>query len=65
MSEDPMVAALLRERAGYVQRGLKDRVAAVDAELERHGHKPPAETPAAQARTEAPRGRRARRTETA
>lgn len=27
------IAALLREKAGYEQRGLTDRVAAVDAEL--------------------------------
>jgi hypothetical protein len=32
------IAALLRERAGYEQRGLTDRVADVDAELARHGH---------------------------
>jgi hypothetical protein len=29
------VAELLHERAGYVARGLKDRVKAVDAEIER------------------------------
>lgn len=38
-------AALLRERAGYVQRNLPDRVAAVDAELARLGE--PAPPPAA------------------
>lgn len=31
------VASLQRERAGYVLRGLDDRVAAVDAELKRLG----------------------------
>lgn len=36
---DPqLVAALLREREGYVMRGLSDRVAQVDAELEAAGH---------------------------
>ena len=36
---DPaLVEALLRERQGYVTRGLPDRVAAVDAELARLGH---------------------------
>jgi FixJ family two-component response regulator len=38
-----LVAALRRERAGYVMRGLKDRVAAVDAELRRL--LPPAQAP--------------------
>jgi hypothetical protein len=38
MAEDPMVAALLRERAGYVTRGLDDRVAQVDEQLKLHGH---------------------------
>lgn len=39
------IAALLRERAGYEQYGHTDRVAEVDAELERVGHKakPPAQ----------------------
>ena len=31
------IAALVVERAGYVSRGLTDRVAAVDAELRRLG----------------------------
>lgn len=39
---EEIVAALHRERAGYVQRGLKDRVAEVDAELKRLGDKPAA-----------------------
>jgi hypothetical protein len=38
---DPMIAALLRERAGYVQFGKKDRIKAVDAELERLGWEDP------------------------
>jgi hypothetical protein len=40
-TEDPMIAALLRERAGYVQFGKKDRIKAVDAELERLGWEDP------------------------
>ncbi|MFG2002300.1 hypothetical protein ACGFNU_24420 [Spirillospora sp. NPDC048911] len=39
---DPMVAALLREREGYVQRGMDDRVAQVDEQLRIRGHQPPA-----------------------
>lgn len=41
MSEttDPMIAALLREREGYVVYGKTDRVKAVDAELARRGYK--------------------------
>lgn len=34
-----MIAALQNERRGYVQRDLKDRIAGVDAELERLGVK--------------------------
>jgi hypothetical protein len=37
VQREAYVAALQRERAGYVQRGLDDRVAAVDAELKRLG----------------------------
>ena len=37
-TEDTMVAALLRERDGLVQRGLDDRVAQVDAQLELRGY---------------------------
>lgn len=33
------IEALLRERDGYVARGLKDRVAEVDASLAALGHK--------------------------
>jgi hypothetical protein len=32
-AEEALIEALERERQGYVQRGLDDRVAAVDAEL--------------------------------
>lgn len=68
MTEDPMVAALLREREGLVQRGLDDRIAQVDEQLRLRGYTPPntETTPGGgDARTEAPKGRRARRTETA
>jgi hypothetical protein len=33
-----MIAALLREREGYVRRGLDDRVRQVDEQLEHHGY---------------------------
>ncbi|MGC9538505.1 hypothetical protein [Streptomyces sp. UG1] len=36
--DDHMIAALKRERAGYVARGDKDRVAQVDEQLRIHGH---------------------------
>lgn len=42
VTDDGMVAALLRERDGYVRRGLPERVAQVDAELRRRGVEPPA-----------------------
>lgn len=43
VDKEAIVAALHRERAGYVQRGMKDRVAEVDAELKRlDGSKPAA-----------------------
>ncbi|MEU9643602.1 hypothetical protein [Streptomyces sp. NPDC048188] len=40
-SEDTMIAALLREREGLVQRGLDDRVAQVDEQLRLRGYKGP------------------------
>ncbi|HEU4422059.1 MAG TPA: hypothetical protein VFR67_05905 [Pilimelia sp.] len=40
-ASEAQAAALLRERAGYVMRGLPERVAAVDAELSRLGINPP------------------------
>lgn len=40
---DPLIAALLDERVGYVARGLTDRITAVDAELRRLGAEPPVE----------------------
>ncbi|MFC8290067.1 hypothetical protein ACFUJ0_06105 [Streptomyces sp. NPDC057242] len=39
-TEDPMVAALLREREGLKQRGLDDRVKQVDEQLKFHGYRP-------------------------
>src|SRR5690349_9950305 len=64
-SADPMVAALLRERAGLVQRGLDDRVAQVDEQLRLRGYHQPgkkAEQPAGAPveRSTPPRGRRGR-----
>ncbi|MFM9796525.1 hypothetical protein [Streptomyces turgidiscabies] len=68
-TEDPMVAALLRERAGYVGRkGKEDRVAAVDEQLELRGYAPDGERIAdgedggeqAEARTTPPKGRQSR-----
>ncbi|MFF5977169.1 hypothetical protein ACFY7C_37355 [Streptomyces sp. NPDC012769] len=42
LTEDTMIAALLREREGLVQRGLDERVAQVDEQLKLRGYKPPA-----------------------
>lgn len=66
-TEDPMVAALLREREGYVQRGMNDRVAQVDEQLKLRGHKPPADEKASVPASPStpPKGRRARSTEQA
>ncbi|GAA5048209.1 hypothetical protein HNP84_000223 [Thermocatellispora tengchongensis] len=71
MTDDPMVAALLREREGYVQGGLDDRVAAVDEQLALRGHTPPSDAPPttasgekAQDRSTPPRRRRAPRKDT-
>ena len=66
-TEDPMVAALLRERAGLVQSGLTDRVADVDAQLKAHGYEPPKDddkAAGAASRSTPPRGRKTRSTET-
>lgn len=37
-SDDPIVAALLRERAGLVQRGLEPRIVQVDEQLAARGY---------------------------
>lgn len=63
MTEDPMVAALLRERDGYATRGLDDRVAQVDEQLKLRGHTPPgaepdSETPTPDPAAEPPKARR-------
>ncbi|MFF7521244.1 hypothetical protein [Streptomyces pseudovenezuelae] len=43
-TDDPMVAALLREREGYAGRkGKEDRVAAVDEQLQLRGYTPDGE----------------------
>ena len=55
-TDDPQVAALLREREGYVTRGLDDRVSQVDEQLRLHGYEEGGEK---SARTKAPTGRRA------
>lgn len=58
-TEDPMVAALLRERAGYLSRGMGDRVTQVDEQLALRGHKPDQEA-APMARSTPPKNRRQR-----
>jgi hypothetical protein len=50
-ADDPEVAALLYERAGYVRAGKTDRVAAVDEQLRLRGYE-------ATGRHRAPAGRR-------
>lgn len=42
------IEALMEERRGYVMRGLRDRVAQVDAALAALGHAPEIETTAAE-----------------
>lgn len=71
MTDDPMIAALLREREGYVQQGMGDRVAQVDEQLALRGHTTPTEAPEASqgavdanARSTPPKGRRAARKDT-
>lgn len=59
-TEDPMVAALLREREGYAGRGMDDRVAQVDEQLALRGHKPPAKGSQTSTRSTPPRGRQQR-----
>ncbi|MEE1763695.1 hypothetical protein [Streptomyces sp. SP18BB07] len=64
-TEDPMVAALLREREGYVQRGMDDRVAQVDEQLKLRGHQAPAAVKSEESsRSTPPKQRRQRGTET-
>lgn len=54
------VESLLREREGYVRRGLKDRVAQVDAELARHGFAVEETADAGPAENTSRRGRKAK-----
>lgn len=72
MTDDTMIAALLREREGLARRGLPDRVAQVDEQLALRGYvqdpadqspAPPPEGPPAP--SEQPKGRRSARKETA
>lgn len=66
MTNDPMIAALLRERAGYATRGMDDRVAQVDEQLALRGHTPPSNGPAEPVtRSTPPKARRQRNTEKA
>jgi hypothetical protein len=53
-TEDPFVAALLRERDGYVARGLDDRVSQVDEQLKLRGYNP----------SDTPKGAKGRRQQT-
>ncbi|MFE1424366.1 hypothetical protein ACFW6C_02155 [Streptomyces fungicidicus] len=59
-TDDPMVAALLREREGYVSRGLDDRVAQVDEQLRLRGYERPADATSASSRATQPKGRQPR-----
>lgn len=52
-----MIAALLREREGYARRGLTERVAQVDEQLEHYGYEDP--------ERQAPKGRTAPAPDTA
>jgi len=63
-TDDPMVAALLREREGYLGRGMDDRVKQVDEQLALRGYTPP-RGESKPSRSEAPKGRRQRPAETA
>jgi hypothetical protein len=61
LTEDTMVAALLREREGLVQRGLKERVTQVDEQLKLRGYTPTGkrkpQAPAKPPETETPKER--------
>lgn len=67
-TEDPLVAALLREREGLIQSGLTDRATQVDEQLKLHGYEPADEKTGSakpSSRSTPPKGRRARSTEQA
>lgn len=54
-SNESMIAALLRERANYQNRGKRDRVRQVDEQLEHYGYSPePDEKSGPQGRTAPP-----------
>ncbi|MGW4852217.1 hypothetical protein ACWEPZ_13430 [Streptomyces sp. NPDC004288] len=55
-TDDTMVAALLRERDGLVQRGLTDRVKQVDEQLKLRGYKKPPAAKKEQPPTDPPQG---------
>lgn len=59
VTEDTMIAGLLREREGYLQRGMDDRVAQVDEQLRIRGHEPSAQPSPQSGDGKTPRGRRA------
>lgn len=69
MTDDPMIAALLRERDMYVRSDRPEAVAVVDEQLRLRGVEPPADgksvpgKPAS--RSTPPKGRRTKRAETA
>ena len=52
--DENMIAALKRERAGYVARGDEDRARQVDEQLARYGYEPAGEGVVPQGRTAAP-----------
>lgn len=54
-TDDPMIAALLREREGYVRRGLAGRAKLVDEQLALRGYRDPVKPEP----DKAPRGRQA------
>jgi hypothetical protein len=60
MTDDPTIAALLREREGYVRRNLLERVAQVDEQLAARGYVPDKSTGDAKESTKTPpKGRQA------
>lgn len=65
-ADDPMVAALLRERDAYARTGRTDRVPEVDRQLSLRGYKPADEDEHGEAgsddetRSEPPKGRATR-----
>ncbi|EPD56360.1 hypothetical protein [Streptomyces sp. HGB0020] len=62
MTDDPMIAALLREREMYVRRDRPEAVAVVDEQLKLRGYEPPkGDKPS---RSTPPKGRKTRSTET-